>query len=308
MTKTPAGPPPLPLSEWYDAKVTLHLFAQIVGKVRMQLMPARNHWWHVPLYVSVRGLTTRPIPLGMRAVQIDFDFFEHEVSIRDTRGAVVTIPLRNGLTVADFFRQIMEGLRQLDVTVSIVGRPYEVPQSTTAFAQDTTHAGYDPTYVRRYWDVLVWINGIMEEFAGRFLGKSTPVHLFWHSFDLALTRFSGRRAPAAEGANRVNRDAYSHEVVSFGFWAGDDVLGGPALYSYTHPLPDGLSDQTLHPVPARWGMDYGSPMALLMYDDLRVLPDPRAGALDFFESAYRAGARLAGWDVEDLAYRGPDVS
>jgi hypothetical protein len=199
----------------------------------------------------------------------------------------------------------MDGLASLGIDVTIIPKPYEVAQSTTPFAEDHEHGGYDPTYVQRYWKILVWMSGVMEEFSARFLGKSTPVHLFWHSFDLALTRFSGRRAPAMEGANRVNREAYSHEVVSFGFWAGDDVLGAPALYSYTHPLPDGIADQPLHPSVARWGMDYGSPMALLMYDDLRNLPDARVGALDFFESAYQAGARLSGWNVEDLTYRGP---
>ena len=285
--------PQLPLDEWEQTKITLHLFAQIVGKVRLALMPPRNHWWHVPLYVSSRGITTRPIPCNGIVFEIELDVIEHQLVVSTSRGERSATPLA-GLGVAGFHNTLMNTLASFGITVSILAQPYDMP-FTTPFAQDTGHSTYQAEYVRRFWEILVWVDTVFWEFGGGFVGKTTPIHLFWHSFDLVITRFSGRTAPPIEGANRVAREAYSHEVISFGFWAGDANVREPAFYAYAWPEPAGLRDMPL-PAPARWVEQRGSSMALLSYEAVRASQDPRACLLGFLESAYQAGATLAGWD------------
>ena len=288
----------LPLSEWKETKNTLHLYLQIVGKIRLALFPRMNHWWHVPFYVNPRGLTTRPIPYGFGNFEIEFDFIEHALLISRHDGERKSFALRDGLTVADFYRQTFESLAALGIEAKIWAVPYEAA-SRTPFAEDTENKSYDKEYVERFRRILISVNDIFEEFRGRFIGKSTPVHLFWHSFDLALTRFSGKPAPVREEAGTVEREAYSHEVISFGFWAGDENVSAPAFYSYTAPEPKNLIDDKLNPDAAMWNTDKGA-MAILMYDDARKTDSPRETILGFLESAYQAGAKRAGWDLEQF--------
>lgn len=291
----------MPLDAWRPTKNTLHLYCQVVGKIRLAMHPRLNHWWHVPLYVSPRGLTTRTIPFGEGNFEIEFDFCSHELRIRTSGGRVEDFALFDGLSVADFYASVMANLGKLGITPQIKPIPYEAP-STTPFPDDHENGSYDKIYVERFFKVLVAVDDIFEEFRGRFIGKSTPVHLFWHSFDLALTRFSGQAAPPMPEANMVTREAYSHEVISFGFWFGDDKensVATPAFYSYTAPAPEGLADEPLTPPMAKWTPDGG--MALLMYDDVRGNENARELIIDFLESAYQAGAKRAGWDTGSLA-------
>jgi len=303
MTSTPAtarpGLPELPLEAWEPTKTTLHLWAQIVGKVKLAATAPRNHWWHVPLHLDVRGLTTRRLHHGQISFQIDFDFVDHLLVVRTNGGQQGSFRLYDGLSVAGFDRRLHQLLAGLGVDVAIREDPYGVPM-TTPFPADTEHAAYDPEYVRRFWQVLDWADTVLEEFSGWYCGKQSPVHLFWHGLDLAVTRFSGRRAPARDGADPVTREAYSHEVISFGFWAGDDTMREPTFYSYTAPEPPGLVDRPLRPAAAAWRQVYGGSMALLGYDQVRAAHDPRSTLLGFLESAYDAGVRTAGWDRQEL--------
>lgn len=295
--------PSLPLEEWQDTKNTLHLYLQIVGKIRLTLFPRLNHWWHVPFYVTPRGLSTRPIPYVGGNFEIEFDFIEHKLKFSTSKGEKHGFDLHDDLTVADFYRQVFENLEAIGVSCKIWAVPYEGP-STTPFAEDTENKSYDKEYIERFRQILVAVNDIFEEFRGRFTGKSTPVHLFWHSFDLALTRFSGKPAKVREDAGMVEAEAYSHEVISFGFWAGDKkTVPAPAFYSYAAPEPEGLADEPLSPESAKWADSNGAHMALLMYDDVRNAEDPRETVLEFLESAYRAGARRAGWDTKSFELR-----
>ena len=296
--------PPLPLDEWESTKETLHRFIQIVGKVRLACTPFQNHWWHAPLYVSTVGLRTGPILYEELTFEIEFDFVDHHVIVSTSTGLAEDFPLVDGLSVSDFYHVLLDRLAELGIYVSILARPYDLTDATP-FEDDSHHAEYDQEYVRRFWQILVQADQVFKAFAGRFTGKSSPVHLFWHSFDLAVTRFSGRLAPVREGADLVTQEAYSHEVVSFGFWPGNANLRAPAFYSYTAPEPARLANQPLEPEAAYWNVTNGSAMALLMYDDLRQMDDPWAALLDFLESAYRAGASLAGWDIDALTSNSP---
>jgi Family of unknown function (DUF5996) len=292
--------PPLELDDWEATKDTLHLWAQIVGKVRMASTAPKNHWWHATLYVDVRGLTTRRMhsPNGV-TFQIDFDFVDHRLVVKTDAGDVDSFELHDGVSVADFDQQLHAMLRQLGVDVVIRELPFGVPM-TTPFPVDAEHAAYDRDAVERFWHVLDWTDAVFEEFAGWYCGKTSPVQVFWHSFDLAVGRFGGKRAPARSDADAVTREAYSHEIVSFGFWAGGRNQREPSYYSYTAPEPPGLRSQPLRPEQARWTDQGTGSLALLAYDDVRAAVDPRATLLAFLESAYRAGAGLAGWDIEDL--------
>jgi Family of unknown function (DUF5996) len=290
----------LPLEEWEETKNTLHLWAQIVGKVRMASSSPRNHWWHVSLYLDVRGLTTRRLnsPQGL-AFQIDFDFVDHRLLVRTSAGAVESFPLLDGLSVAAFDEKLHAALRRLGVDVGIRETPFGVPM-TTPFPDDVEHASYDRDAVERFWHILEWTDEVLAEFSGWFCGKESPVHLFWHSFDLALARFGGSRAPALPDADTVTQEAYSHEVIAFGFWAGDERMREPTFYSYTAPEPPGLRETRLLPSGARW-LDRGAgSLAVLPYELVRRSSSPKRTLLAFLESAYQAGAGLAGWDRVEL--------
>lgn len=296
--------PPLPLREWRPTKETLHRWVQVVGKIRLAAAPPRNHWWHAPLYLSTRGLTTGPMPAPTqgddRTFALDFDFLDHRLLVATNAGERDGFGLEDGLSVAGFHRRLVAILGALGLEVEIRPVPFDL-RPPTPFAEDIGHAAYDPGFAHRWWLILSRIAPVFETFAGRFTGKTSPVHLFWHSFDLAVTRFSGRRAPDLGAVDPVTRAAYSHEVISFGFWAGDDRVPAPAFYSYTAPEPTGLTDEPLRPDAALWDDTGRGYQALLLYEEMRTTPDPRAALLDFFESAYQAGARTAGWDQAELA-------
>ena len=292
--------PQLTVDEWEDTQHTLHLFTQIVGKVRMTLFPKTNHWWHVPLYVASHGLTTRPIPYDDKLFEIDFDFIGHTLNIQCSEGPIQQFPLE-GQSVASFYRNIMAGLTTLGIDVAIKAQPYDIPFSTTPFAKDTEHASYDPQAIAKYWTLLKFVNTAFEIFRGRYVGKSTPVHLFWHHADLALTRFSGKPATPPAGGTAADQEAYSHEVISFGFWFGDSKVREPAFYAYCYPEPAGLNRETLFPATASWQNDYGYSMAFLRFEDIRTTPSPQHALLEFLEHTYRICATKAGWDLASLA-------
>jgi hypothetical protein len=292
--------PPLPLEEWEATKETLHLWLQIVGKIRLASTPPRNHWWHAPFYVDVRGLTTRRMHSAAGVTfQIDFDFLDHRLLVTTAEGQTESFDLTDGLSVAAFDDQLHTALSRLGVDVAIRESPFGIA-ITTPFPEDRDHASYDPEAVQRFWRILDWSDTVLEEFAGWYCGKTSPVHLFWHSLDLAVTRFGGKRAPAMPDADPVTQEAYSHEVVSFGFWAGDPKVRQPTYYSYTAPEPDGLRERALSPEGATWSELASSSLAVLPYEAVRTAADPKAALLAFLESAYQAGASASGWDMEDL--------
>jgi uncharacterized protein DUF5996 len=298
--------PPMPLAEWRDTKETLHRFCQVVGKIRLAASVRRNHWWNAPFHLTGRGITTRPMDQAgtQPGFTIDFDFVDHQLRISTLDGRAVAVPLQ-GQSVASFHHQTLQALATLGITVAIAHpHPYDLPDAARPFADDTTHASYDPVWVSRYWQVLSQVNLVLEEFAARYSGKVSPVHHFWHTFDIAHTRFADRHVDQPATADPVTREAYSREVISFGFWFGDDRLSEPAFYAYIAPEPAGLAEEPLEPAAAWWDPRDGSHLAVLGYDDARATSDPRASVLDFYESAYQAGARLAGWDIQRLASPG----
>jgi hypothetical protein len=286
--------PEMPLDGWRDTKETLHRFLQIVGKLRMAASPPRNHWWHVPLYVTARGLTTSPMYADGRVFEIDLDLIDHRLDLRSATGASHAFPLP-GLTVADFHARLTAALAAVGIPAAIAHPvPFDL-SDRIPFAEDREHDAYDAERVRAYAWILGQVDAVLKEFAGRWVGKTSPVHHFWHTMDIAVTRFSGRPATLPADADAVTREAYSHEVVSFGFWFGDDVVPAPAFYSYTAPEPPGLADEPLQPDDAKWIEARGSHLALLMYEDVRAQPAPRQTVLDFLQSAWEAGSRRAAW-------------
>lgn len=291
------GLPPLPLDGWRPTKETLHRYAQIVGKVRLEHSPYRNHWWHVPLYVHPRGVAARHMFSGDLPFEVSFDLVDHELEVATGAGGRASFGLEDGLSVAGFYGKLHDAFDSLDIAVELSNpSPFDLDDDRH-FDKDHDHASYDAEYIGRYRRILAWIDQALREFSGRFNGKTSPVQLYWHSFDLTVTRFSGRRAPLPDGANLLMREGYSHEVISFGFWPGDANLEEPAFYSYTAPAPVGLTDQPLSPSGASW-QEGGT--ALLMYEDVRKSGSPRDTLLDFLESAYRAGATAANWNIEDF--------
>lgn len=292
--------PPLPLEEWEDTKETLHRYAQVVGKIRMELSPAMNHWWHVTLYVTPRGLTTGPIPHSAGTFDISFDLIDNRLAVTTSENGQFSFAL-DDLPVAEFYNRLMQGLGSLGIDVSINTKPFDLADEHT-LEENTIHSTCDQGYVRRYHQVLVWVDQVFKEYAGRFNGKQSPVHLYWHSFDLAVGRFSGRRAELPADVDSVTREAYSHEVISCGFWVGDRNVREPAFYSYTAPEPEGLTDQPLRPEAASWGQ---GGTALLTYEAVRNSGSPKDTLLEFIQSAYEAGARTAGWAIEDFSTQLP---
>ena len=287
--------PPLPLAEWQDTRDTLHMWTQVVGKVRMALSPRVNHWWEVPLYVTARGLTTSPIPYDNGVVELQFDFLAHVLTAQTSTGGVKTLPL-GPRPVADFYAELMDVLKTLGINVKIWPMPVEIP-NPIRFDQDRVHASYDPEYANRFWRVLVCADTIFKEFRGRFIGKSSPVHFFWGSFDLAVTRFSGRRAPERPGADAMTREAYSHEVISVGFWPGTGALDA-VFYAYAAPEPPGFAKAPVVPAAAVYNTELKE--FLLPYESVRTAAAPREVLLNFAQSTYDAGATLGGWDRQAL--------
>jgi len=288
--------PELPLEAWQDTYATLHMWTQIVGKVRLALSPRVNHWWEVPLYVSARGLTTSAIPYGDGIFEVQFDFIDHKLIIQTSWGESKTMALEPQ-SVADFYAKFMSALRSPGIEVKIWTMPCEVP-NPVRFESDTQHASYDREYAHRFWQVLVLCDTIFKEFRAGFIGKDSPVHFFWGSFDLCVTRFSGRRAPERPGADSITREAYSHEVISAGFWPGGGDIKGAAFYAYAAPEPPGFAEEKVKPAAAFYHPQMKE--FLLMYDDVRRAASPREALLSFLQSTYEAGAKLARWDRKEL--------
>jgi hypothetical protein len=296
--------PALPLAEWAATCGTLHRWLQIVGKIRMVETPPVNHWWHTTLYVSPRGLTTSAIPALPRAFEIEFDFIDHLLVIRCDDGNTRRMELRPR-SVADFYRELREHLRDLTLDAPIHPRPNELPDAIP-FDRDELHASYDREYVHRFWRILVSADRVFREYRGPFLGKCSPVHLFWGAVDLAVTRFSGRPAPAHPGGipnlpDRVTREAYSHEVSSAGFWPGGGAIDYPAFYSYAYPQPPGFAAAPVRPAEAFYSKELGE--FVLPYDVVRQAGAPDAVLLEFLQSTYEAAADAAGWDRAALERR-----
>ena len=291
--------PSLPLEAWAATKDTLHLWLQVVGKIKLAYVPPRNHWWHVTLHLDVRGLTTRRIPVNETTrFEIAFDLVDHFVSITTNSGAEERLDLRDGLSVAAFDSQLHALLERLGVDVAIVESPYGVPMRAR-LTEDEEHASYDREAVTRFWRIIDWSDGVFERFSGWFCGKTSPVQLYWHGVDLAFARFNGARAPARPDADPVTQEAYSHEVIAFGFWPGDEQMPEPSYYSYTAPEPANLRLMKLAP-PATWSERNGGSLALLPFDAVRRARDPEATLHGFLQSAYEAGATAADWDIAAL--------
>jgi hypothetical protein len=288
--------PALPLEQWEDTRATLHMWTQVVGKVRLALTPLINQWWNVPLYVNGRGLTTSLIPYRDRPFELWFDFLDQQLVLQTTDGLRKSLPLKP-MSVADFYRETMRMLRSSGIEVSIWHMPVEVPDPIP-FDEDQVHAAYDPEAAQRFWKILLKVQCVFEEFRSKFVGKCSPIHFFWGSFDLAVTRFSGRPAPERPGADRITREAYSHEVSSVGFWPGGGNMGGPAFYSYSAPEPAGYRDYPVRPAAARYDTQLGE--FILMYDDARSSASPSDSLLDFCQSTYEAAATLGKWDRKAL--------
>jgi hypothetical protein len=298
--------PALPLEGWQETYDTLHLWTQMVGKTRLALSPMENHWWHVALYVTPRGLTTSPIPDGRRTFEVAFDFVDHQLVARTSDGETRTLPLE-ARPVADFYRDYLALLGSLGIDAHIWPHPSEI-DGAVPFPDDRTHAAYDPDAAQRCWRVMVQTDRVMKRFRGRFLGKCSPVHFWWGAFDLACTRFSGRPAPRHPGGvpnlpDYVAVEGYSHECISAGWWPGGGPVTEPSFYAYAYPEPPGCPEATVrpeaasyHPVLHEW---------VLPYDAVRTAPDPDAALLDFLQSTYEAAADLGGWDRAALE-RAPD--
>jgi hypothetical protein len=284
--------PALPYDEWKATRDTLHMCTQVVGKVRLALAPAEPQWGHVPLYVTARGLTTSPMPLPDRTFEIDLDLVSHEVEIVVSDGTRRAFGLRPR-PVARFYEKMMDALGSLGIAPKINERPSEVPNAMR-FSDDYVHDSYDFEHAHRFFRVLSRIDSVMKEHRARFRGRASPVAFFWGSFDLSYARFSGRPAQPPPGSDVIYRGAMDAEQIEFGFWPGDDRFREAAFFSYTYPKPRGIEQATIRPPAAFWSDSLGE--MLLRYDDVRRAPSPRDAVLDFFESAYGAGASTAGWD------------
>ena len=285
-----------------EKKLTLHLFFQIMGKIRMCFTPRKNHWWYITLYVNEKGFTTGPIPIedGFESFSITLSIPENRVEIYKSTAEFRSFRLEKNLSVADFYNYLLSTLKDLGINVKINGKPYDL-NIDKRFSEIEHLHHYSKKYALSYWKTFLWVSSVFKEFSGRFYGKTCPVHLYWHSMDIAVTRFSGKKAPPMGKEARISdKDAYSHECISFGFWAGDENVQEPAFYSYTYPSPDGLDNQNLEPEQANWIVNNGTPMAVLTYADLCEMDNPKARLLEFLESAYVAGAELAGWDMDEF--------
>jgi hypothetical protein len=288
--------PALPLAEWNETRDTLHMWTQIVGKVRLGLSPHVNHWWEVPLYVNARGLTTSAIPSARGNFEMNFDFIEHKLDIVTGWSRPMKVQMYTR-SVAGFYREVMQALDSLGIQVKVWPMPQEVP-NPIRFDRDVTHMRYDPNYANRFWRILVSVDSVLKEFRPRFIGKVSPVHFFWGSFDLAFTCFSGRRAPERPGADRITRDAYSHELTSVGWWPGGGDVTEAMFYAYASPEPAGFREARVKPEKAYYDTKLGE--FLLSYEEVRRAPDPRAALMDFAWTTHEAGAIMGNWDLAAL--------
>ncbi len=285
--------PALPLSQWSKTKETLHRYLQIVGKIRLALMPKHNHWWHITLYVTSRGVTTGTIPYKDLTFEISFDFIAHQLHVVTSKGAQRSFGLMEGLSVSEFYKNLNTILHELKIDVKIKAEPYDLSDNIP-FEQCTILHTYDKEAVHKAWRIWMQVDMILKEFSGKSYSKTCPVHIYWHHLDLVTTRFSGKEGPKLATTSQVELEAYSHEVINFGFWFGDDNIQEPAFYSYTYPSLKGIDKEPLSPKSAKWIDANGSPMALFLYEDIRNSDHPKQQILAFLESSYQAGAKLAG--------------
>ena len=294
--------PELPLDAWQDTYATLHRWTQIVGKIRTKMTAPVNHWWHATLYVSPRGLTTSAIPYEGGLFEMEFDFLDHELAIKVSDGGAAAVKLAPR-SVADFYSELMSTLRTLGIDVEIWAQPVEIPVDAIPFPDDHQHDSYDPEHVGRLFRILTGVHTVLSQFRGEFIGKSSPVHFFWGSFDLAVTRFSGRRAPEQEGMDSVTREGYSHELTSCGFWPGGAwytgaVVAEPVFYAYAAPAPDGFAQASVKPGAAAYSTEFSEFM--MPYDEIRALADPGKAIVQFARRTYVAAADLGDWDRESI--------
>jgi hypothetical protein len=288
--------PSLPFDSWKDTLATLHMWTQVVGKVRLKLCPLVNHFWNVTFYLTARGMTTSAMPYERGTVEVRFDFIDHKLSIETSEGRMVAFPLKPQ-TVAEFYKEFVAALADLGVRLKIWTMPCEIPDPIP-FEKDHIHAAYDADAVNKFWRITVWVDQILKEFRAGFLGKASPVHFFWGSFDLAVTRFSGRTAPERPGADPITREAYSHEASSAGFWPGGGDIKGPAFYSYAAPEPPGFAERKIRPAAAFYHPQLKE--FLLMYDEVRTAASPETALMEFLQSTYDAAADTGNWDRKAL--------
>lgn len=295
--------PALEYNQWIKSRITLHLILQIIGKTKISLTHRKNHWWYITLHPSSRGMSTYNIPLdgGLEALDLHFDIEEKAVILQASNGKKLAVDLSDSPTVATFYDRFMAALGEFGLHPKFKMIPLDMTV-TQSFDQITDYHHYNWPAIKEFWQVMNWTKDVFQEFSGRFYGKTCPVHLYWHSLDLAVTRFSGNRLPRGgqEGYRRFERDTYSHEQISCGFWAGDAKVPQPMFYSYTFPAPEGLDQEPLQPAAANWIDSNGSPMATLSFADVRAANNPREALLQFLESSYQAGAKRSGWNIEEL--------
>lgn len=289
--------PALPFAEWKETYATLHMWTQIIGKVRLALSPNVNHWWGTAFYVTSRGLTTSAIPYEKGIFEVQFDFIAHSLEITTSLGDRRAFRLAP-CTVAEFYAEFMDALNSLGINADVWSMPVEVPRPVR-FNLDKSHASYDSEYAHRFWQILASVNPVFQKFRAGFIGKCSPVHFFWGSFDLCVTRFSGRRAPDRPGADKITKEAYSHELISVGFWPGDgESIKDAAFYAYAAPEPPGFKSSAVRPAKAFYGAQQSE--FFLMYDDVRLSDSPERAVLEFCKSTYDAGANLGNWDRAEL--------
>src|SRR5690606_9455694 len=299
--------PDLPFENWHDTRITVHLILQIIGTTRLASTPRKNHWWYITLYVSAKGFSTYGIPVndGLDSIEIEFNIGRKAVVITQSAGAEIVISLKENPTIADFYKEYISKLKGTGLSFDFVEKPFDV-EIEKPFKNITEYHHFDWEYIENFWKIMQWNNSILQEFSGRFYGKSCPVHIYWHHLDLVVTRFSGKKLPPMDDKARVlEKDSYSHEQISFGFWAGDKNVQEPMYYSYTYPAPKGIDQETLQPEGAKWQDSNGSPMTLLSYEAVKNSNNPRKAVLDFLESAYQAGAKRADWNIQELTV--PDL-
>lgn len=291
---------PLPYKDWERTKTTLHLWCQIVGKIKLRCTPHRNHWWNITLHPTTRGLSTLRMRSGDTFFEIEFDLIDRVLVVRTaTAREAEAFPLTDGLSVAEFYEKLFAALARLNIHVRILARPYDMGV-TTPFALDREHRTFDGVAARRWWEIVLWSADVLDRFAAEFLGKASPAHIFWHTFDLASARYSGRPGSVRDGANEVEREAYKREVIAFGFWPGDAKTPMPAYYTYTAPEPEALAREPLRPGDALWVASGSGHLGVLAYETVRAAADPAATLTEFWRSGYEAGTRSAAWGTEAL--------
>ena len=304
MTRSQLTLPALPYDDWEESKATLHLATQIMGKIKLARHPKLSHWWHATLRMTPRGISTLAVPVPGGSFEIELDIHDLTWNVSSSDGRRTGFRL-DGLSIAGVYERAMDALGSLGHATAILDRPYDMPHSDVPFSEDEQHAIWDRDAIGAWWQAMLFVDEVFNTFAGRSFARTSPVQLFWHSFDIAVTRFTGRRAPSfGEGDRRSDVEAYSHEVISFGFWPGDPTVRFPAFYSYTAPEPEALTSRVLMPSTAWWQELPNSHMALLKYEDVRTAEDPREALLSFMESAYLAGTSAIGLDsAEELPTR-----